>query len=275
VRGASYCDAAKTFKHSLLNLRYWTWFFSWWSAWDSLLTIIWAIISIYQWLTKKKANSYLWQLFELTVAITNFVSFFVFAFGGFVLTKPANSVKITYPLVKGEIKAFYVWLFYNLFWHFLAPLTYIGHYLFFAEIDQVVEKQRKTFLDSLLNPIVYSIYVFARPLILNTKDSLALAHTYPRDYPYPFFFWMVGLPASSSEQKKQIKFFWHQWKHPLPIIFWNFVIVNLSFVVIYCLSSWLVNWRKKIINWQQKQEVIFNLTALRIYPQFQRQLHWL
>lgn len=224
----------------LTDPKYWLWFFTWWSAWASLLTIPWIIYKLFN-LKKKTSQSK--QLIDLIITATNLVSGVIFCFGGFLFTLPASDKHLTiiYPLL-GEVKTIYIWLFYNFLWHILAPSLVFYYFCKYSQVDKL-RKQKKTMLiTSLLNPTIYFFYVFFRPLVakLPKIKGRQEIYAYPRDYPYPFFFWCRGEVASSHEANHGGNFFWHFWPKRLQILFWTATIFFLGYLSFSLLFSLLI-----------------------------------
>ncbi len=55
--------------------KFWFWFFMWWSAWTSLITIPWAI---YKLCSRQKKSGFIGQLIDLVVVEANFLSGAIF-----------------------------------------------------------------------------------------------------------------------------------------------------------------------------------------------------
>lgn len=220
--------------------RYWLWFFTWWSAWASFLTIPWALYKLF---TQNKENSYGEQLGDIIITETNLISGAVFCGGGFLLTCPSHpQALISYPLL-GEIKTIYVYILYNLFWHVIAPSLVLYYFWKYSRVDKLKKSLKLSLLTNLINPTIYFIYVILRPLVASyyPKNGNNKPHTYPRDYPYPFFFWSTGKFASGKEETSKSKwFFWHSWPKWLQISFWLATIFFVSYSVISLLFSFLV-----------------------------------
>lgn len=220
--------------------RYWLWFFTWWSAWASLLTILWAFYKLF---TQKKESSYSEQLGDAIITETNLISGVIFCGGGFLLTYPSNPQSlISYPLL-GQAKTIHIYIFYNLFWHVLAPSLVFYYFWKYSRVDKLKKNLKLSLLTNLINPITYFIYVILRPLVASyyPKGGSNKPHTYPRDYPYPFFFWSTGKYASGKETTSTSKwFFWHHWPKWLQILFWFSTIFLMSYLGFSLLLYFLV-----------------------------------
>lgn len=168
----------------LIELRYWLWFFTWWSAWASFLTVIWTIYKLIYGKKSQPKSSYAEQLIDLIVTETNLISGVVFCVGGFLLTIPQKG---TIPLPwGGEIEKAYVWIFFNIFWHILGPAAVFYYFWKYSRVDKLVRNKKRVLLDNLINPTIYFFYVLARPVIISYHDK-GESYQYPPDYPYPFF----------------------------------------------------------------------------------------
>ena len=241
----------------LTDIKYWLWFFTWWSAWASLLTILWAIYKLFN--LKKSTSTYNEQLIDLMVTETNLISGWFFCLGGFLLTIPsAKHPTIIYPLL-GEVKTIYVWLFYNLFWHVLAPNLVLYYFWKYCHVDKIERKKKISLFANLINPTIYFFYVVLRPLVANLPKlgGNNLPHRYPRDYPYPLFFWGMGKSASSRETKVS-SFFWHNWPTQIQILFWTATIFILSYLG-FSLIFYFLLWLKK--KFRGRKSILFNKTS--------------
>ena len=232
--------------------KYWLWFFSYWSAWTSLLTILWVLWTFYKLKKRKKQEeTFFEQLVNCIVLQTNLVSGIVFCGGGFLMTFPRKNyleqVKYLpfYYLFGTKITKLWVWLLYNFFWHFWAPLLVVVYFWRYCQGNWLVKKRKLSFYLNLLNPTVYFIYVLSRPKLLNftTKfcsngvSSQEPFH-YPYDYPYPFFYWCAGERYSAASENSFLGFKWKPsfvsaliWT-PIIIIFWWLVFSLLLYLII-------------------------------------------
>jgi hypothetical protein len=225
---------------SFNEVRYWLWFFTWWSAWASLLTIPWAFYKLF---IQKKENSYSEQLGDIIIAETNLISGILFCGGGFLLTYPSHPhTLISYPLL-GQVKTIYIYVLYNIFWHILAPSLVFYYFWKYSQIDKLKKNLGLTLKANLVYPLIYFAYVYLRPLVSSyyPKSGSNKPHTYPRDYPYPFLFWSVGKAASRKEQESSSKwFFWHSWPKWTQTLFWFSTTLFLSFLGSFLLLRFLL-----------------------------------
>ncbi|MCE8169995.1 MAG: hypothetical protein I3273_07865 [Candidatus Moeniiplasma glomeromycotorum] len=245
---SAYYDKALHPRHQgimrLGELRYWLWFFTWWSAWTSLLTIPWAIYKMFN-LSKK--STYWEQTLDLIITEANLISGIIFCCGGFLLTYPRHSYQtIPYPVV-GKIKIIYVYLFYNLFWHILAPSLVFYFFWKYCSVNKVAKRKKNGLLANFSNLTIYFFYVFLRPLLSKFRkiDGSNLPHKYPRDYPYALFFWSVGKSGSSSEEKARLagnnkSYFWHKWPIWQQSLFWLLIIFVLGYLTLFLLFHFLI-----------------------------------
>ncbi|KLL01574.1 MAG: hypothetical protein MRERC_14c012 [Mycoplasmataceae bacterium RC_NB112A] len=222
--------------------KFWFWFFMWWSAWASLLTIPWGIYK----LLKQKKSGLVEQIFDLVVAETNLLSGAIFCWGGFLLSKPARPA-IVCPLI-GQVKTIWVWYFYNFFWHLLGPGLAFYYFWKYSSVEQLKKQKILSLLGSLFNPTLYLLYNMALPLFSSyyPKNFPAQPYTYPSDYPYPPFFWINAQVASPSENqikqagKKSKFYFWHAWSKwaqsliwlAITIVFWYLIFSVLFWILI-------------------------------------------
>jgi len=215
---------------SFNEVRYWLWFFTWWSAWASLLTTLWALYKLF---AKKEESSYGEQLGDIIITETNLTSGLLFCGGGFLFTYPSHPhALISYPLL-GQVKTIYVYALYNIFWHILAPSLVFYYFWKYSQVDKLKKNLRLTLKANLIYPLIYFAYVFLRPLVSSyyPKGGSNKPHTYPRDYPYPFFFWSTGKFARGKEETSKSKWlFWHPWPKWTQILFWLSTILLVSFL---------------------------------------------
>lgn len=228
----------------LSKLKFWLWFFMWWSAWTSLLTIPWALYKL--WRPAHPKSGYWEQLIDLIIVETNLLSGVIFCWGGFFLTKP-HKPTITYPLV-GQIVTVKVWYFYNFFWHLLAPGLVLYYFWEYSSVDQLKRQKKLGLIASLLNPTLCLFYNMLRPHVSNyySAKKFPQPHAYPSDYPYAPFFWINAQTASKNEaQIKQLGqksrfYFWHTWPDwlqsltwlTITVIFWYLVFSGLFWTLI-------------------------------------------
>ncbi|MCE8163149.1 MAG: hypothetical protein I3273_03075 [Candidatus Moeniiplasma glomeromycotorum] len=223
--------------------KFWLWFFMWWSAWTSLITIPWAIHKLFG---RQKKSGFIQQLFDLIIVEANFLSGVIFCWGGFFLTKPRKPL-ILYPLV-GQISTLKIWYFYNLFWHLLAPGLVFYYFWKYSSVDQLEKRKNLSWVVSFFNPALYILYNMARTHFSSYYPKLPphQPYTYPPDYPYPPFFWINAKAANPSEAvikssgQKSWFYFWHSWPAwkqsliwlTITLVFWYLVFGGLLWVLI-------------------------------------------
>lgn len=246
---SAFYDQATHTSHNvkLTELRYWLWAFTWWSAWASLLTVPWAIYKLF--FLKRKRSGFGEQMWDIIVAETNLLSGVIFCCGGFYLTlhTASKTREINYPLL-GNTKAIYIWLFYNFFWHVLAPGLACYYFWKYCRVDQLVKKKWFGLTVNLFNLTVYIFYVMLRPLLSNfSKRASALPHNYPPDYPYFPFFWIGGKYASSEEAKEGTsKFLFWSWQPDWRSgLIWLAIILIFWYLVFSLLFYMLLKIKKK------------------------------
>lgn len=230
----------------LSELRYWLWFFTWWSAWTSLLTICWVIYKLF--FTKKK-SSYKEQFFDLMIAEINFISGVFFCLGGFLLTwKGWGRPPIPFPWL-GMVNPAYLWIVHNIFWHVLAPGLCFYYFWKYCQVDKLASKKRLTGMINLINPTAYFFYALIRPEIkmINYTNKLRgnQAYQYPADYPYFFLYWGRGKFSGPVEEKNQNNgwFFWHYWPPWLQKIFWLSIITIITYLTFWLLFYYLIKFK--------------------------------
>ena len=222
--------------------KYWLWFFTWYSAWTSLITIPWTVYKIFS--LYKKKNNYSEQLTGLIVTQANLISGVVFCFGGFMLGKPHRPMA-TYPIL-GKVKPIYVWVFFNIFWHVLAPGTVFYYFRKYCQINKLLKKKKLTFIGYSFNQAFYTFYLLIRPEIkmINYHSKLRgpQPYNYPSDYPYAPFFWIMGKFSSKTEEKSENKglFFWHNWPDWLKFLFWFSSTIVLTYVILIITFNFLI-----------------------------------
>src|SRR6185436_72946 len=105
-------------------------------------------------LSRKKVN-YGEELSDLIITEINLISGLVFCFGGFLLTVPNKKVPlIDYPFF-GRVKTINVYIFYNLFWHILAPGLVFFYFYKYSQVNLLKKKKRISLLINLINPTLY------------------------------------------------------------------------------------------------------------------------
>lgn len=249
---SAYYDRGVHWEHreivKLNELRYWLWFFTWWSAWASLLTIPWAIYKLYS--TKKKSG-YKEQLFDLIVAEINLISGVIYCLGGFLITwRGWDRPPINFPFL-GQVNPVYIYLVHNLFWHVLAPGLSFYYFWKCCSINKLVKRKKTTLIASLINPTIYLCYVLIRPnikIINYNKLGGPESYQYPYNYPYAFFYWSVGERAKKIKQGEENskQFFWHNWPEWLQRFFWTSVIIILSYSTFLLLGNYLIKAKNSV-----------------------------
>jgi len=242
---SAYKDRMTHLDHSEVRvgeLRYWLWFFTWWSAWTSLLTIIWSVHKLFFFKKEHLKSSYSSQLMDLVVTETNLISGVVFCLGGFLLTVPLKGT-IPSPF-GGRIEKIHIWMLYNAFWHIFGPALVFFYFWKYCLVNKLVENMKKSLVYNLINPAFYFFYVLLRPEVIGYYNKLKGNHpyNYPHDYPYFIFFWSVGKPACKNEQK----FFWHSWPRWSQILFWFSVIFFLIYLGFSLLLRFLVRIKTEV-----------------------------
>jgi len=234
-------------KIKLSDLKYWFWFFTWYSAWTSLLTIPWVVYKFFSLFLKKK-STYIEQLTDLIITQANLISGVIFCCGGFMLGKPHRPIA-NYPML-GSTKTIYVWLFYNFFWHVLAPGLVFYYFWKYCQINKLLKRKKLTFIGYLFNPSFYIFYVLIRPeiKIINYHNKLKgpQPYNYPSDYPYAPFFWIMGKNCSQIEEKLTNNwFFWHKWSPWLKFLFWFSSIIILTYAILIFTFNLLIKVKTK------------------------------
>jgi len=231
----------------LNEARYWVWFFTWWSAWTSLLTIFWAIQHL---LIDEKKDSYRRQIWGLIIVESNLVAGLVYCLGGFLLTFPAaknRQVAIPFPFL-GKIKVISAYLVYHFFWHILAPTLVFFYFWNYCQVDRIIKNKKKSLFISLISPVIYHLFVVLRPFVFNYPRNAnnKISHIYPRSYPYPFFYWSIGKVSSNWEKEmmNNLPFFWHRWPIYLQISFWLLAIFVFYYLVTFFLLKFLMKIKK-------------------------------
>jgi len=241
---SAFYDQATHTNHNvkLSELRYWLWALTWWSTWASFLTVPWAIYKLF--FLKRKRSSFSGQMWDIMVAETNLLSGVIFCGGGFYLTfrTTIRKPEIVYPFL-GNVKTIYIWLFYNFFWHVLAPGLTFYYFWKYCRVDKLAKKKSFGLTVNLFNFLIYLSYVTLRPLISNfSKSSSSLPHHYPPNYPYAPFFWIMGKYANNKEQRAgQSKFLFWSWQPSwLSGLIWLAIIVITFCIVFSVLFHFLV-----------------------------------
>ena len=235
----------------LKKVSYWLWFFTWWSAWTSLLTFLWVIYR----LAKKNNLTYFGQNFDLTVVIANIISGAVFTLGWILniatygeknlLTNVpreglASLKKIPVNFGFFQLSAYSCWIVYNIAWHIIAPLLVVWFFWCFSEVN-LLEKRLKftTLFASLISPFFYSFYVIFRP-IFDYKNSYALknfSYEYPKDYPFSFFNRFVGKPFWKGDKYQ------NTW---ITQLLWIIMVFVLAYLIFSLLAYGLIIWKRKL-----------------------------
>jgi hypothetical protein len=229
---------------NLTKWKYWWWFFTWWSAWASLLTIPWAFYKLFT--LRRKKSSYGEQMSDLIITETNLVSGIAFCGGGFLITihTALKHPQLQYPLI-GEVGTIWVWIFYNFFWHVLAPGLVFYFFWKHSRVDKLAKQKKLGLVVNLFAPTIYLLYVIMRPWVSNF--SKPYPHSYPRDYPYAPFFWIAGKQSSKNGFH-----FWHNWSLWLQSCLWLAITIAFWYVVFSFLFFGLV----KLKNRKRRQKLI-------------------
>jgi len=144
-----------------------------------------------------------------------------------------------------EIEKGLAWIWYNLFWHFLAPGPAIIYFAKYSQVNLLTKKNKKKglFLVNLINPTIYFVYVLIRPEITNWRKSEP--RQYPFDYPYIFFYWCRGKRYSRDEKEKFLCLNWNNsWYSAL---IWSLVVVVFWWLVFSFLFRLLIKTKLKLI----------------------------
>ena len=239
----------------LKKFSYWVWFFTWWSAWTSLLTFLWII---YRLVKKNNNPTYFEQNFDLTTTIANIISGIVFTAGwilnivtggtkNLLTNVPREGLASLKPILVNfklfQLSAYSCWIIYNLTWHIIAPLLVVYFFWRFSEVN-LLEKRLKftTFFATLINPVFWFFYVIFRP-IFDFKNSYAFknfSYDYPKDYPFSFFNRCLGKTVWREDKYK------NTWMTQLLWIAMVFILGCLLFSLLtYGLIIWKRPTRKK------------------------------
>jgi hypothetical protein len=248
---AAFYDKSSHSSTQLTKLAYWFWFFIYWSAWTSLLTIPWAL---YQLFKQPKRESFSKQLIDIVIVQTNLVSGVVFCAGGFSLTFPKNPWKlINYlPLAffGGKVYKIFPWFLYNFFWHVLAPALVVYYWWNYCRLDRLITKKKKLFFSNLISPTIYFIYVLVRPQIniISGNEKNKIPYKYPYDYPYVPFYWCAGKQSSPTDNRfrfcgNQVTKIWQT------RLLWILITVSFWYLVFSLLLYFLIKIKQK---WTEK-----------------------
>lgn len=271
----SFQDVARELKKHPGNLfadykkiSYWLWFFSWWSAWASLLTFFWVIYR----LVKKNNSTYFEQSFDLSVVIANIISGVIFTAGWILYIISGKSLLTNVPLVDGkpnlaslkpisvnfglfQLSAYSCWIIYNIIWHIIAPLLVVYFFYCFSETS-LLEKRLKftTLFTSLINPVFWTLYVVLRP-VFDHKNSYAFkknSYDYPKDYPFSFFDRMMGKSTWRGDKYK------NTWMTRLIWIIMFFISICL---IVSLLAYGLIAWKRKLVNKRCKNKDYYHINS--------------
>ncbi|RHZ35200.1 hypothetical protein GvMRE_IIg115 [endosymbiont GvMRE of Glomus versiforme] len=238
---------AKGNQVQLSELRYWLWFFTWWSSWASLLTIPWCIHKLFSF--KKSGLSRCEQILDMMIVESNLISGVLFLCGGFYFTvRTAFFPSIIVMPFIGTTRTIYVYLLYNFFWHLLAPFLTFYYFLEYCQVDKLVIN-KKWLVINFFNPFFYFACVMIRPMLKNINYYPKLeAYTYPQNYPYPPFFWAAGCHASKHEklENNSLFYFWNNWSVWKKRLFWTLIIITTWWFVFSFLFIFLMGLKKKI-----------------------------
>lgn len=246
ARALEKSNANKYFAN-LKNISFWAWFFTWWSAWTSLITFFWVIYR----LIKKNNTAYWTQLFDLNVVILNLVSGIIFTTGWILdmitcgkvnlLTNiPRKGLESLSKIPTGflGLNAKQGWIIYNITWHIIAPSLVIYFFWKFSTTDLLKKKMKTSLLVSLFNPMIYSLYVFSRPII-DYRNSYQfkiekVSYYYPHDYPFSFLNRLAGQPTWKGDTYKST------W---LKQFFWIILVLGTAYLVYSLLVYYLIKWK--------------------------------
>lgn len=192
---AIYFDLYKP-NYRLSEINYWWYFFCWWSAQASLITIIYFIYRLF----KKSPSNYFDKVFDLIVINANVTSVVLFSIGMLPFCW-GGKPWIAAP-GKGEISVFsfvmdkrIFWWFYAIIWHYLAPILAITYFARRkVSLAKTYYERRWLFLYSFIHPFFYIVCVFYRPLIAGSAKYKCGKW----DYPYIFFKWVADHGKSSK-----------------------------------------------------------------------------
>ncbi|RHZ36268.1 hypothetical protein [endosymbiont GvMRE of Glomus versiforme] len=229
---------------NLKSVSYWAWFFTWWSAWTSLITFFWVVYR----LIKKNNASYWTQFFDLNVVILNLSSGIVFTAGWILNMITGGKRNLLTNIPKGGLESLRKipigllglnakqgWIIYNLTWHVLAPCLVIYFFWKFSATNLLKENLKTALFTSLLNPTIYFTYIFLRPIIdyQNSYHFKAKSYDYPHDYPFSFFNRCVGKPTWKGDTYQSTL---------LKQIFWIILVLGVIYLayslLVYCLIKW-------------------------------------
>lgn len=246
------------FVNNFVSFSYWAWFFTWWSCWVALLTIIWAVYKLFN----SKVENYKSQLFDLKIVVGNITSGVIFNVGWilFGLTRgtkrqiklvspPHHSLtkKIVSPL---PFTAQQTWVIYNVILHTIIPLLVLYLFWKFSKADLLEKKMKKILGLSILNPAIYCFYVIMHAKIIGKSNypkvdkisklpSLDPAE-FPADYPYTFFYRWMGKPARENDS------YYNKYGNSLlSRILWIIGISILIFLLFSILTYCLIKWKKR------------------------------
>lgn len=239
---------------NLKSVSYWAWFFTWWSAWTSLITFFWVV---YRW-WKKDNNSYWTQFFDLNVVIFNLSSGIIFMAGWILnmITGGKKNLLTNIPHKGGleslsktpiglwRLNAKQGWIIYNITWHIIAPLLVFYFFWKFSSANLLNEKKRTTLSASLFSPTIYLFYVFLRPIVdyQNIYRFKTEVYHYPHDYPFSFFNRCVGKPSWKGDTYQDT------W---LKQFFWIILIFGVAYLIFSLSAYYLIKWK----NFQQERNI--------------------
>lgn len=241
---------------NLKSISYWVWFFTWWSAWTSLITFFWVIYRLW----KKDNNSYWTQFFDLNVMIFNLSSGIIFTAGWIldVITYGKVNLLTNIPHKGGleslskipigflGLNAKQGWIIYNITWHIIAPLLVFYFFWKFSSTNLLNKKKKTTLSASLFSPTIYLLYVFLRPVVdyQNSYQFKTKNYDYPKDYPFSFFNRCVGKPSWRGDNYQ------NTW---LKQFFWIILVFGVVYLIFslsaYCLIKWKNRQQKNSSQW--------------------------
>ncbi len=188
------------------NPNYWLWISSWWCIWVGWLTIIWVIYKLF----KREKTSYFEQIFDLTVLmanllmilafVANFLIYYLWKIEWIYVPDADNPLRTIKIFNTWEIKTQNYYLLNITISHIVAPFILLYYFLKFSKVNLLKEKLKLTLIGVLLNPVVWFVYV-----ILREKSSNYWIHSgkiswdFPRNYPYVFFYRIMGQPAYQKD----------------------------------------------------------------------------
>lgn len=227
---------------NFLKLSYWAWFFIWFSAFASLVTILWAVYK----LVSKNKQTYGRQFFDVVITTCNMISGVIYVCG--VALYQLNGPKWVHIPEKNEklvnfgffrLTVSQSWWVYNVFWHIIAPGLVFYFFYKFSKTYLLIIKIKKSLLYSLILPTLFYFYVVFRPFI--DKNSYHFVgkkevYDYPWDYPFPWFYRCADKPSHKEDLYKNTF---------ISQTFWIFFLFVFWFFIFGSLSYFLIKWKAK------------------------------